>query len=206
MGDLIVRQPHLGRELIGLLGRIVDSQDDGLTQDDIEPYLLVRLLRCGYIRRQSSDGSSFVATPAGIERWRLETIAARRRQDDIDRREIIRGRLQATIARMALDYPVAPLPPTLRDFKLPEIYQRQWPPMREPQLPPARPTVLRVKHDERPRQLLAPEDALSLIRESEQRTIRDGWPPVALTGGVLLPSDEDLPIVTCRPAAGEARG
>lgn len=37
MGDLVVRQPHLGRESIVLLGRIVDSHDDGLSQDDIEP-------------------------------------------------------------------------------------------------------------------------------------------------------------------------
>ena len=93
MRDLVVQQPHLGREAINLLGRIVASGAEGLAQDDIEPYLLVRLLRCGYIRRQKPHAPVFAATPAGIDRSRLETIAARRRQDDRDRREIIRGRL-----------------------------------------------------------------------------------------------------------------
>ncbi len=117
MGDLVVRQPRLGRESIVLLGRIVDSGADGLAQDDIEPYLLVRLLRCGYIRRQHPDAAAFVATPTGIERCRIETIEARRRAEEQDRREIIRGRLQAMVARMERDYPALLPPPTLADFR-----------------------------------------------------------------------------------------
>ena len=72
MGDLAVRRPHLGRETIALLGRIVDSQDAGLPQDDIEPYLLVRLLRCAYVRRKETGTPVFVVTQAGVERSRFE--------------------------------------------------------------------------------------------------------------------------------------
>ena len=86
MGDLVVRQPHLGRDAIALLGRIVDTRADGLSLDDMEPYLLVRLRRCGLVRANEADALVFVATQAGIERWRFETIAAQRRRADAERR------------------------------------------------------------------------------------------------------------------------
>jgi hypothetical protein len=206
MGDPVVRPPHLGRDSIVLLGRIVDSQGDGLAQDDIEPYLLVRLLRCGYIRRRQSQASNFIATPAGIERWRLESRAAQRRQDDLDRREIIRGRLQTMIARMELDYPVAPPPPALRDFGLPQIYQWERPALHVPELPAvhaaglraarqarrlAGPEPLAVAHDTEPR--MTPEAALSLIREGEQRAQRESWLPVTMAGEPMAP-ERDLPV------------
>jgi hypothetical protein len=209
MGELVVRQPHLGRETIALLGRIVDSQADGLAQDDIEPYLLVRLLRCGYIRRQQPDAAIFVATPAGIERCRLEAIAARRRQEEQDRREIIRGRLQATVARLERDYPVAPPPPTLADFGLPTIYQRALRVVEEPTQPALRVGGLRsgqdglrlATRDDRPRMIrddaprATPEDALSVIRDSERRAIRERELPVIQPDDLLVPGDGERPVI-----------
>ena len=207
MRDLVVRQPHLGRESIVLLGRIVDRQDDGVAQDDIEPYLLVRLLRCGYIRRQQSRGSNFIATPAGIERWRLEAMAAQQRQDDLDRREIIRGRLQTMAARLELDYPAALPPPALRDFGLPQIYQCERPALHTPELPAihvaglraacqgrrriAGPEPIALARDAGPR--ITPEAALSLIREGEQRAQRESRLPVTIAGE-LLPPEGDVAV------------
>ena len=179
MRDLAVQQPHLGREAIGLLVRIVAAQDAGLAQDDIEPYLLVRLLRCGYIRRRAPRAGVFVATPAGSERSRQEVIAARRQQDELDRREIIRGRLQAMAARLELDQPAAPPALTLRDYGLPEIHQRQRRALPEPVVPAIRRGRLRSAHGDRlvamrdNAQRATPEDALALIRESEKRATRE---------------------------------
>jgi len=208
MGDLAVRQPHLGRESIALLRRIVDSEADGVAQDDIEPYLLVRLLRCGYIRRQEPDAVAFVATPAGIERCELEAIAARRRQEEQDRREIIRGRLQATVARLERDYPAPPPPPTLADFALPTIHRRALRGVDEPAQPAPGVGGLRlgqdgrpVTRDDRPRMIRddaprpTPEDALSVIRESERRAIRERELPVIQADDLRLPGEDGRPVV-----------
>jgi hypothetical protein len=191
-----------------LLGRIVDRQDDGLAQDDIEPYLLVRLLRCGYIRRPRQRAPTFVATPAGIERSALETMLTRRRQEELDRREIIRGRLQTTISRMALDYPAPPPPPTLADFRLPKLYQRESRILCPPELPMLRAGGLRVGQeagplamrdarlpvDRRGAQRPTPEDALALLREGAQRATHDRELPVIIAGEVWQRPKRDLPV------------
>lgn len=166
MGELAVRQPHLGRESIALLRRIVDSEADGVAQDDIEPYLLVRLLRCAYIRRQEPDAVAFVATPAGIERCGLEAIAARRRQEEQDRREIIRARLQATVARLERDYPTAPPPPTLADFGLPTFHRRALRAVEQPARPALGVGGLRLGQDGRP---AARGDGPRMIRDDAAR-------------------------------------
>src|SRR5581483_6885383 len=158
----------LGRETIGLLHRIVECGADGLSQDDIEPYLLVRLLRCGYIRRADPSAAVFVATAAGLERSRFETLMSRRRDEERERRDIIRGRMQAMVERMELDRPPAPLP-ALRD--LPGYRERIAPPWQQPQLPMLRSRALPPPQEQRP--LAAPEDALRVIRDGEQRTRRE---------------------------------
>ena len=177
MRDLAVQQPHLGREAIGL-ARCASStaRDAGLAQDDIEPYLLVRLLRCGYIRRKETGTPVFVATPAGIERSRFEGIRAQQRQEEAERRGIIRGRIQVMVDRLELDRVPPPVVPTLRD--LPGYRERQLPPLRE--LPPASARALAPPADRGPR--ANPEDALRLIRDAEQRARRDDALPMLEAG------------------------
>ncbi|HUB50466.1 MAG TPA: hypothetical protein VMB73_36320 [Acetobacteraceae bacterium] len=173
MGDLAVRQPHLGRETKTLLGRIVDSEDGGVPQDNIEPYLLVRLLRCGYVRRREPESPFFVATPAGVERSRMENLLAKRRQDEFARREIIRGRVQTMLDRLELDRAPEPAPPALRD--LPLYRERPLRFLREPPRP-ATPThaltapklANRVQSGMRD----TPADVLRAIREAEIRARR----------------------------------
>lgn len=187
MGELAVRQPHLGRETIALLGRIVDAGEGGLPQDDIEPYLLVRLLRCGYVRRERPGGAIFVATPAGCERARVEAILTRRREEDAARREIIRGRIQTMAARLEIDRPPMPAMPSLRD--LPGYRERALPPMRG--LAPPRTQALpapapRLEHSLR----ATPEDALRLIRDGERRAKQERALPMIDTSVPIIDAQD----------------
>lgn len=111
------------------------------------------------------------------------------------------------IARLELDYPTGSPPPALRDFGLPQIYQREWPALHAPELPAihvaglraarqggrriAGPELLAVARDTEPR--MTPEAALSLIREGEQRAQRESRLPVTIAGE-LLPPEGDLPV------------
>jgi hypothetical protein len=193
MGDLTVRQPHLGRETVALLHRAVESQAAGLAQGNIESYLLVRLLRCGYIRRNKSG--VFVATPAGVERSRLALLLARRSQEEHERREIIRSRVQAMIDRLERDASATHQTPSLRDL----------PGYRESALPPPQSPLIRKRsspassqpepqaghHTPRP----TPEDALRLIGEVGQRAKRER--ELLIWGADRLGAayDGDLPVV-----------
>ena len=185
MGDVAIRQPHLGRDSIALLGRIVASRDQAVSQDDMEPFLLVRLLRCGYVRRTESGGAAFIATPTGVERWRLESLRARRRQDQSARREIIRGRIHVMAER--LDFDRMPAPPTPGNL----------PGYRERQLPPGQPHAVRTRALPPPRTedatRTAPEDALRLILGAQQRARRDSEVPLPETGDV--PNGDNPPVV-----------
>ena len=190
MGELAVRQPHLGRDTIGMLCRIVDAGGHGLPQDDIEPYLLVRLLRCGYVRRKEDASPLFIATPTGIARAQFETIQAKRRQDESERREIIRGRIQAMAGRLAIDAAPAPLPPSLRD--LPGYRERILPPFQALRPPAPRARALlpapASRANDAPR--ATPEDALQVIRDAELRARRDSELPTPETGELLIPQHD----------------
>lgn len=188
MADLVVQQPHLGAESIAILHRLVASDSEGLPQDDIEPYLLVRLIRCGYIRRRTPEATEFVATPAGITRSRHEALVARRRQEERERREIIRGRVQAMIDRMELDGPLAQPVPSLRD--LPGY--RALPMLRELQAPAVGRRSLPAPRSSEPR--LAPEEALRLIRAADQRAKLDSELPVIQFDALPSARGDDLPV------------
>ena len=191
MADLAVRQPHLGSESIALLHRIVNREDAGLPQDDIEPYLLVRLLRCGYVRRKQAESPLFTATPAGIERARFEALQAGRRQQEFERRETIRARIQVMVDRLERDRIALPAAPALRD--LPLYRERQVPFLPQPPRPRAlaAPDVAnrmnRAACD-------TPEDVLRAIREAELRSNHEcalpvpehDPPPVTDPGGVAI--------------------
>jgi len=187
MGELAVRQPHLGRDTIGLLGRIVDAGECGLTQDDIEPYLLVRLLRCGYVRRRREDSPFFIATPAGIARSQFEAIQARHRQDEFERREIIRGRIQAMAERLAIAPAPMPVMPALRD--LPGYRERPLPPFEIRQTSRRVPALAAPRASSRGDggRRESPEDALQVIRDAELRARRERELPAPGTGDVLAP-------------------
>jgi hypothetical protein len=193
MGDLTVRQPHLGRETVALLHRAVESQAAGLAQDNIEPYLLVRMLRCGYIRGDKSG--VFVATPAGVERSRLETLLARRGQKEHERREIIRSRVQAMIDRLERDAPATHPTPSLRD--LPGYDERALPPTQSPLIrkrsPPAssHPQPQAGHHTPHP----TPEDGLRLFGEADQRAKRERELLIRGKDRLGAAYDGDLPVV-----------
>ena len=179
MGDLAVRQPHLGQEAIALLGRILKTGDSGLRQDDFVPYLLVRLLRCGYVRRKQAGSPLCVATQAGSERFQFECLLAKRRLEQLERREIIRGRIQAMADRLELDRVPVPAAPSLRE--LPLYRERQLPFLCEPPRPAKQARALpapAAKNSTAPGARETPDDVLRAIREAEIRAKRERALPI----------------------------
>lgn len=113
--------PRLGPQGTALLGRIAERGGSGLPCQGITPFLLCRLVQLGYAHMIDGDPPRLVATRGGVARWQAEKRASVQLEEERERRETIRRRVQAMTPSPHGVVPISDTPRTAAPRRWPVI-------------------------------------------------------------------------------------